>query len=315
MPHRATQRACDTDQPPRILFSTHLDTVPPHVPARLADGAYTGAVPATRRGSWRRRSPRPSGSGPRGVDGIGLLFVVDEEMGSVGARASQCAPLAGNAAGSSTVSRPIIGSRSAVKITAPHLVHRRRPGPLGLSEHGGSAIDALLDVLADVRRATWPTDRSSGDHREHRRHRRRHAVETSSPQTLGPTCKSARHRLCTGNSPARAGRAGPGPDRLLTAVPRFCHGGALADEIAVMDGERSWIGGRDRVLSEPEYASRTLIAATPRLGAAAHAPQAWLIALLLAPIPAGNVFLVWRLAPYISVFLPLRREIISMRCD
>ena len=31
-----------TDQPPRIVFSTHLDTVPPHVPARLADGILYG---------------------------------------------------------------------------------------------------------------------------------------------------------------------------------------------------------------------------------------------------------------------------------
>ncbi len=55
----------------------------------------------------------------------------------------------------------------------------------------------------------------------------------------------------------------------------FAMAGHLADEIAVMErGKVAELGAADKVLREPEHAiTRRLIAATPRLGAAAHAPQ------------------------------------------
>ncbi len=55
----------------------------------------------------------------------------------------------------------------------------------------------------------------------------------------------------------------------------FAMAGHLADEIAVMErGKVVELGAADRVLREPEHeVTRRLIAATPRLVAAAHAPQ------------------------------------------
>ena len=55
----------------------------------------------------------------------------------------------------------------------------------------------------------------------------------------------------------------------------FAMAGHLADEIAVMErGKVVELGAADRVLREPEHEiTRRLIAATPKLGAAAHAPQ------------------------------------------
>ncbi len=55
----------------------------------------------------------------------------------------------------------------------------------------------------------------------------------------------------------------------------FAMAGHLADEIAVMErGKVVELGAADRVLREPGHeVTRRLIAATPRLGAAAHAPQ------------------------------------------
>jgi ABC-type glutathione transport system ATPase component len=55
----------------------------------------------------------------------------------------------------------------------------------------------------------------------------------------------------------------------------FAMAGHLADEIAVMErGKVVELGAADRVLREPQNeVTRRLIAATPRLGAAAHAPQ------------------------------------------
>ncbi len=55
----------------------------------------------------------------------------------------------------------------------------------------------------------------------------------------------------------------------------FAMAGHLADEIAVMErGKVVEVGAADRVLREPQNeVTRRLIAATPKLGAAAHAPQ------------------------------------------
>src|SRR5467141_1282123 len=55
----------------------------------------------------------------------------------------------------------------------------------------------------------------------------------------------------------------------------FAMAGHLADEIAVMErGKVVELGAADRVLREPQHeVTRRLIAATPRLGAAAHLPQ------------------------------------------
>ena len=55
----------------------------------------------------------------------------------------------------------------------------------------------------------------------------------------------------------------------------FAMAGHLADEIAVMErGKLVELGAADRVLREPQHeVTRRLIATTPRLGAAAHAPQ------------------------------------------
>ena len=55
----------------------------------------------------------------------------------------------------------------------------------------------------------------------------------------------------------------------------FAMAGHLSDEIAVMErGKVVELGAADRVLREPEHEiTRRLIAATPRLGSAAHLPQ------------------------------------------
>jgi len=153
-----------TDQPPRIVLSTHLDTVPPHIPARLAGGVLYGRGACDAKGIVAAQIAAAERLRAEGVDGIGLLFVVDEEMGSVGARAANAHPRAGECRwlidGEPTENRLAAGSKGSLRLT---LCTAGVPAHSAYPEHGRSAIEALLDVLGDVRRATWPTDPVYGE--------------------------------------------------------------------------------------------------------------------------------------------------------
>src|SRR5205823_5637463 len=99
-----------------------------------------------------------------GVGEIGLLFVVDEEMGSAGARAANAHPRAGECRwlidGEPTDNKLAAGSKGSLRLslrTEGVTAHSAYP------EEGRSAIDPLLDVLADVRRTSWPSDPFFGD--------------------------------------------------------------------------------------------------------------------------------------------------------
>ncbi len=153
-----------TDQPPRIVLSTHLDTVPPHVPARVVDGVLYGRGACDAKGIMAAQIVAAERLRAEGVEGIGLLFVVDEEMGSVGARAANAHPLAEQCRwlidGEPTDNRLATGSKGSLRLT---LCTTGVPAHSAYPEQGRSAIDALLDVLGDVRRAAWPTDPIFGE--------------------------------------------------------------------------------------------------------------------------------------------------------
>src|SRR5947208_4501372 len=65
------------------------------MPARLADGVLHGRGACDAKGIVAAQIAAAERLRAEGVDGIGLLFVVDEEMGSVGARPANAHPLAG----------------------------------------------------------------------------------------------------------------------------------------------------------------------------------------------------------------------------
>jgi len=153
-----------TEQPPRIVLSTHLDTVPPHLPARERDGFLYGRGACDAKGIVAAQIAAAQRLRSEGVGELGLLFVVDEEMGSLGARAANAHPRARECRwlidGEPTDNRLAAGSKGSLRLTLRAegiTAHSAYP------EQGRSAIDALLDVLADVRGAAWPTDPFFGD--------------------------------------------------------------------------------------------------------------------------------------------------------
>lgn len=153
-----------TGEPPRMVLSTHLDTVPPHLTPREDDTHLYGRGACDAKGIAAAMVAAAERLRAEGVTGIGLLFVVDEEMDSAGARAANEHPMARECRwlidGEPTENKVALGSKGSLRFTL------RTTGTGGHSaypERGASAIDRLLEVLADVRAATWPKDGVMGE--------------------------------------------------------------------------------------------------------------------------------------------------------
>ena len=153
-----------TDHPPRVLFSTHLDTVPPHIPARRVEGVLHGRGACDAKGIAAAQIAAAERLRGEGMTEIGLLFVVDEEMGGLGARAANAHPTARECRwlidGEPTDNRLAAACKGSLRLS---LCAAGVPAHSAYPEEGRSAIDALLDVLADVRHSAWPSDPVLGE--------------------------------------------------------------------------------------------------------------------------------------------------------
>ena len=73
---------------PRVLFSTHLDTVPPYLPPRLQDGAIWGRGACDAKGQIMAQLGAVKTLLAEGREGFAWLGVVSEETDSTGAAAA-----------------------------------------------------------------------------------------------------------------------------------------------------------------------------------------------------------------------------------
>jgi acetylornithine deacetylase len=140
---------------PRIVLSTHLDTVGPFLPfSQDAEYVYgRGACDA--KGISAAMVLAVQQLIREGFRDVGLLFVVGEERGSDGARAAdripnRCAYLVN---GEPTDNKLALGSKGAVRF---RLSAKGRAAHAAMPETGESAIEKLLDVLSGLRRMDLP---------------------------------------------------------------------------------------------------------------------------------------------------------------
>ena len=146
---------------PALVFSTHIDCVPPFFPSRLEDGVLYGRGACDAKGILAAQVAAAERLRARGDTRIGLVFVAGEERGSEGA-------LAANRIASQ--SRYLInGEPTDNRLgAATRGVLRVRLRTTGIAAHSGypslgrSAIEALMDVLVDLRAAPWPDDQVLG---------------------------------------------------------------------------------------------------------------------------------------------------------
>lgn len=148
-----------TEESPRIVFSTHMDTVPPFISSSEDDEFINGRGSCDAKGIIAAQIFAAERLRSRGVNDVGLLFTVDEELSSLGAQAANKHPLARECQflinGEPTDSRLATGTKGSMRVfitTDGRAAHSAYP------EAGESAIEKLLDILQDIRSCHWPAD-------------------------------------------------------------------------------------------------------------------------------------------------------------
>ena len=142
---------------PTVVFSTHLDTVPPYIPLSEDADAIHGRGSCDAKGQAAAMIAAAERLASRGEHRIGLLFVVGEENGSDGARvAGELGPRGRFLInGEPTENRLSIGQKGSLRVD---LEAHGRAAHSAYPDEGVSAIAALLDTIDRIRRMPLPTD-------------------------------------------------------------------------------------------------------------------------------------------------------------
>jgi len=149
---------------PRVFLSTHIDTVPPFIGASEDDEKIYGRGACDAKGIIAAQITAAEQLRREGIEDIGLLYTVEEERTSAGAKAANEHPLAAKCEyminGEPTDNDLAIGSKGTFRLmikTDGKAAHSAYP------EQGDSAIEKLLDILEDVRHTKFPNDEFFGE--------------------------------------------------------------------------------------------------------------------------------------------------------
>jgi acetylornithine deacetylase len=139
---------------PRVVFCTHLDTVPPFYPSSEDDEYVYGRGSCDAKGVLAAMVFAVVALRERGIDDVGLLFVVGEEVDSVGALAANSLESRARyvVVGEPTENRMANGHKGGFKF---RLTATGRAAHSAYPHLGESAIERLLDALAEIRAAEW----------------------------------------------------------------------------------------------------------------------------------------------------------------
>jgi acetylornithine deacetylase len=149
---------------PRVWFSTHMDTVPPFIAPTEDDEKIFGRGSCDAKGIIAAQITAAEQLRKEGIEDIGLLYTVEEERSSTGAKVANDHPLAAKCEyminGEPTDNELAIGSKGTFRVnikTKGKAAHSAYP------EEGDSAIEKLLDVLDDIRHTKFPSDEFFGE--------------------------------------------------------------------------------------------------------------------------------------------------------
>src|SRR6478672_4547967 len=152
------------NETPRVWLSTHMDTVPPFIAPTEDNEKIYGRGSCDAKGIIAAQITAAEQLRAEGVTDIGLMYTVEEETSSTGAKAANLHPLAAKCKyminGEPTDNDLAIGSKGTFRLkikTTGKAAHSAYP------EEGDSAIEKLLDILEDVRHTKFPNDEVFGD--------------------------------------------------------------------------------------------------------------------------------------------------------
>jgi len=145
---------------PELVFSTHMDTVPPHVPSsETADRIY-GRGSCDAKGIMVAQIAAAEKLKAQGIY-AGLLLLVGEERDSQGAQAANLDPRGAKFLinGEPTENRIALASKGTLRV---EVVAKGRMAHSAYPELGESAIEKLLDALENIRTIQLPTHSKAG---------------------------------------------------------------------------------------------------------------------------------------------------------
>jgi len=148
--------------PPRLVFSTHFDCVPPFFASRREAGLLFGRGACDAKGILAAQVAAAERLRADGDERVGLLFVVGEERGSDGAPVANLHAPGGVEYlinGEPTDNRLASATRGALRL---RLRADGRAAHSSFPDLGVSAIDKLLDALMVVRGLDLPEDSELG---------------------------------------------------------------------------------------------------------------------------------------------------------
>lgn len=145
---------------PEVVFSTHMDTVPPHIPSSEDDLRVYGRGSCDAKGIIAVQTAAALRLREENV-AVGLLFLVGEERDSLGAKVANKHPRGSRflVNGEPTENRIALASKGAlrVEVTAHgRMAHSAYP------ELGESAIDKLVEALRILREMRLPDNPEVG---------------------------------------------------------------------------------------------------------------------------------------------------------
>ena len=145
---------------PAIVFSTHMDTVPPFIASSEDDGRIYGRGACDAKGIIAAQILAAEKLRGEGVF-AGLLFLVGEERDSIGAKVANQQPIGARFMinGEPTENKLALASKGALHM---ELVARGRMAHSAYPELGESAIDKLVEALHRLHAMKLPEDAEVG---------------------------------------------------------------------------------------------------------------------------------------------------------
>ena len=147
---------------PRLVFCTHMDTVPPYIAPRMGDEVISGRGSCDAKGQIIAMYTACRRLAAAGKSGFGLLLLSGEETGSWGAKAFSKEPFTADllVIGEPTENKMVSASKGTKSY---ELIFKGEPFHSGYPQFGKSAVDLFVDFVEKLRGQAFPFDDILGE--------------------------------------------------------------------------------------------------------------------------------------------------------